>query len=117
MTMKTPEMEVVRFTESDVMCASGLVEHTNVRIANLGLAAVGDATWTYTNGSTEVISFGKYESDKKHGTLKENVVYHNGSNSTTLGEIVNGGDADGLFIEFNGLYETLDSGKSWHKVQ
>jgi len=117
MTMKTPEMEVVRFSESDVIVASGPVEHTNVRIQNLGTGKVGDASWTYTNGSTEVVGFDRYEADRKHGTLNGNVVYHSGNDSTTLGEIVSGGDADGLFTAFNGFYETLDGGSSWHKIQ
>ncbi len=120
MTMKTPEMEVVRFSESDVIVASGpspVVEHRYVTISNLGTGVVGDAQWKYENGITTTVSIKKYEEDKHNGTLYGGVVYHSGNNSTTLGEIVSHGDADGLFEEFNGYYETFDLGGSWHKVQ
>lgn len=38
MTMKTPEMEVVRFTESDVMCASPAITAFKITGANDGIA-------------------------------------------------------------------------------
>jgi len=120
MTMKTPEMEVVRFSESDVIVASGpspITEHRHVTITGLGTGSVGDATWTYTNGSTSVVNIKKYEEDKHNGTLNGHVTYYSGNDSTTLGDIVSGGDTDGLFTLFNGYYETLDEGASWHKVQ
>jgi len=119
--MKTPEMEVVRFSESDVIVASGPVpgpsEHRYVTISNLGTGSVGDATWTYKNGSTSVVTFDRYVEDKEHGTLFGGVSYHSGNSSTTLGAIVAGGDADGEFVDFNGYYETFDEGTSWHKKQ
>ena len=122
MTMKTPEMEVVRFNESDVIVASSVpvVEHTNVRIANLGTGIVGDATWTYSGsaqGSTDVVDFATYDTERKHNTLRRDVVYSNDTHSTTLGDMIDGGDAANLFTDFNGFYETLDGGNSWHKIQ
>ena len=122
MTMKTPEMEVVRFSESDVIVASSIpqpYEHRYVTIANLGTGTVGDATWTYTNGSTVVDSIGTYQSMAHNGTLNRNVVYKSKSGeSTTLGAIVDNVDADGSFTLFNGFYETFDEGLSWvHREQ
>ena len=38
-------------------------------------------------------------------------------NSTTLGAIVDKGDAADLFTNFNGFYETFDEGLSWHMKQ
>ncbi len=120
MTMKTPEMEVVRFSESDVIVASGpspITEHRNVNVTGLGVGSVGDATWTYTNGSTSVVNITKYQEDQHNNTLRGEVRYISGEHATTLGDMVSGGDADGLFIDFNGFYETFDNGNSWHKVQ
>ena len=118
MTMKTPEMEVVRFNEADVLAASGPqpAEHTYLKIAGVGTGIVGDATWTYsgTGDATEVISIKKYESDQQHGTLEGGVKYYNaGGVGITLGEIVSEKDADGLFADYNGDYETFDGGHSW----
>ena len=120
MTMTKPEMEVILFNEADVLASSSPVppaEHRFVTVANLGTGIVGDATWTYTNGETTTDTIGDYQHNQHNGTLKGDVKYIAGSKSTTLGDMVSGGDADGLFIEFNGYYETFDEGLSWHKQQ
>ena len=120
MTMTKPEMDVVRFNESDVIVASSPVppvEHRYVTISGLGTGTVGDAKWVYTNGGTSTATIGKYQEDQHNNTLKGEVKYISGQNHTTLGDMVSGGDADGLFIEFNGFYETFDQGLSWHKQQ
>lgn len=116
MTMKTPEMEVIRFNEADVLAASG--ENRFVTVAGLGTGIVGDATWTYKNGHTSTTGIDTYMREQDEGTLKGDVVYNiSESQSTTLGAMVSGGDANGLFTEYNGLYETYDKGATWHKIQ
>ena len=121
MTMKTPEMEVVRFSESDVIVASSgpqPYERRFVTIAKLGTGVVGDATWTYENGEITVDTISDYQHNAHNGTLKRDVVYNDkNGNSTTLGAIVDKGDAADLFTNFNGFYETFDEGLSWHMKQ
>ena len=115
MTMKTPEMEVVRFTESDVMCASGpVVEHKYARTNGWGNSLKGDATIRYYNGHDNTYGIDELESMLGNGMLNRGSKFtNNAGNSVTLGEMVSGGDAEGLYAEFNGEYETWDSGENW----
>ncbi len=111
MKMETPKMDVVRFQEADVIVASGDA-HKYLNISGLGVD--GEATWTYTNGHTSVRSISDYADDKGNGTLVTGVKFYNANDvAVTLGEIVEGGDADGLYADYNGDYETFDSGSSW----
>lgn len=116
MTMKTPEMEVVRFNESDVIVASGdpVLAHKNADVMNFGIGTVGDAQIRYHNGHSLTKNLQQIAADIDFGYTNDTVSFTNGNGQVaTIGEMVRGGDADGLFSYMNGTYETNDGGQTW----
>ncbi len=118
MKMETPKMDVVRFGEADVIVASGNpVEHRYATLSNWGTGSVGDATVSYSNGHDFTYSYDSLNGLLSNGGLNGNQSYTSGGSTVTLGELVGGGDADGLFTGFNGVYETFDGGATWSPKQ
>ena len=112
--MAIPTMEVVRFKEDDIIVASG----RSAGIRNFGTGTVGDAYIQVTNGInfTADWAFLKDEVDKEHehdSFLNPGMTFYVGDNSITLGTLVSGGDADGLYAQWNGDYKNVGDG--WHK--
>lgn len=58
-TMKTPEMEVVRFNEADIIVASGLQPGATIRM-DMGGSAPKNAVVTYNNRSYSMAGYTNY---------------------------------------------------------
>jgi len=114
--MKTPEMEVVRFSESDVIVASGNM-HKKATAFGWGTGEVKDAGITYSNGTTKTKTLDDLSTDISFGYANSDTVFTNGDWSVTLGQLVGGGDADGLYDYVNGEYDLSDAGNKWVRRQ
>ena len=100
-TMRAPKMDVVRFTESDVIVASG---NEIVNLSNLG-------DGKYANNTVSGDGFNLTFDGIQHGSyahiINTGSTFNNGSSAKTLWDLIieTDNDGDNSNSNFNGTYE------------
>lgn len=122
--MSTPEMVVIRFSESDVIAASGGIAGKTLSITGIGDGRSGNAFLTiggtpynssqvYNNDDDFINGYNDYMSGQS--TYSEDILLHSGQNSLSI-KVALGPDADGFsdssYYWIDGTYEWRDS--SWY---
>lgn len=111
-TMKTPTMDVVRFTESDVIVASGDTFHEIVTLSNLGNSNFDD---NRASGTGFNFTFSDIRSGSIAHLLNLDSSFNNGASEATLRSLVDStyeNDSEG-YAAFNHTYEYNNDSKKY----
>ena len=121
MTMKTPEMEVVRFNESDVVCASkpGPVQDIYyAEFGGLGPAAKNATLNITSNSGSSDFSWDELEKIDKTHVLGQ-VIFYNGTDTNaqwkSLYELIEDEMGPCSYGQFNGAYKSTDEGRNYFR--
>ena len=126
MTMKTPEMDVVRFNEADVLAASG-DPVPDTRFVTFGSWGIGsqdnsstkDGWATYTHGSSSsTYSYQQLENLADQNFNSGSTFKLQNGTATTLDDLLanDAKDADSRTFDgsiFNGTYRSTDNGLTY----
>ena len=119
MKMETPKIDVVRFQEADVIVASPapVFAHKNADLYKWGDTTQGNAGIYYHNddGSDgDDKNLATLQKDLSNGYLNATSTFTNNNNTTvTLADLLAGGDAEDLYKDMNGTYESSNNGLTW----
>ena len=107
--MVIPTMDVVRFKEADVLCASGIVHQNKAMLSGWGDGINGNAELTFKNGTETSYSWTTLNNEAKEGMLS-GLAFIRGENGTTLEAL---GLDENMSSDWNGTYEKQEDNK-WH---
>ena len=117
MTMKTPEMEVVRFKEADVIVASGepvVDSNYYASFSNLGPAANNAGLVIKSPNSTSVFNWEDLvKIDDSH--ILANVTFYNNNTGKTLHDLVIDETEACTLGDYNGEYVSRDGGNKYYR--
>ena len=102
--MATPTMDVVRFKEADVLCASGIVHQKNAFLSGWGNGIDNDATLTFSNGTDSTYDWATLHAEALEDMLT-GLMFDNGKDTKSLNDL---GMDENLSSDWNGTYEKKD---------